>query len=110
MKKSWIGPAFAGLLVTIAACDSPEAASDLVARVDDYVLTVDQVVHLLVDEESLAPDANIVQSLANFWIDYTLLAEAVDRDTTFSDLDLEPCEALWRRREMDFVPFDHQDR
>ncbi len=90
MRNRWMGPAAAGLVVAVAACGEPGADEALVARVDGHELTVDQVVDLLVDEEQLAPDANVVRTLAGFWIDYTLLAEAVREDSTFRRLDLEP--------------------
>ena len=98
MKNWWITPAWAGLIVTFGACGQPGDETDLVARVGDYELTVDEIVDLLVDEEGLAADAGVVRVLADYWIDYTLLAEAVDDDSTFSRLDLEPLvqQQVWR--------------
>ena len=72
------------------ACGSEQRDEDLVARVGPYTLTVDEMVDLLADEERLAADASVVESIAQLWIDYTLLAEAAARDTMFSDLDFEP--------------------
>jgi len=77
------------LLVTVA-CGDPASDDGVVARVGPYEMTVDEAVGLLVDQERLAADAGVVESLANLWIDYTLLAEAVARDSTLSDLGLRP--------------------
>lgn len=78
-----------GLLVA-AGCGSETSEEGLLARVDGYRLTVDEAVDLLVDQEALAADAGVVGSLAELWMDYVLLAEAVAEDSTFSDLDLDP--------------------
>lgn len=87
-RKNWLVPVAAAALLW--GC-GPEATDEgVVARVDDYELSVDEAVQLLVDEERLAADASVVESLAGLWIDYTLLAEAAAEDSTFSDLDLEP--------------------
>jgi hypothetical protein len=72
------------------ACGSNQGDQGVVARVGSYTLTIDEMVDLLADEERLAADAGVVESLAQLWIDYTLLAEAAARDTMFSGLDLEP--------------------
>jgi len=77
--------------VGLAAACAPEVSDEgVVARVDGYTLTVDEAVDLLVDEERLAAESGVVESLAELWIDYTLLAEAAAEDTTFSDIDVEP--------------------
>jgi hypothetical protein len=82
-------------MLAAAACGDDAADPSLVARVGDYELTVDDVVRLLVDEERLPADAAIVESLAELWIDYTLLAEATLEDSTYRQLELE---ALVRQR------------
>ncbi len=90
MTRPLIGAAVAGLTVAAVGCGEGPSNSDLVARVGDHELTVAQVVGLLVDEERLPTQAGVVESLAELWIDYTLLAEAAAEDSTFQDLDLEP--------------------
>ena len=79
-----------GAAASVAACASETSDEGVVARVGPYRLMVDQAVELLVDQENLAAEARVVESLAELWIDYTLLAEAASRDTMFSQLDLEP--------------------
>jgi len=79
-----------GTVAALAACSAPDDTTDVVARVDDFVFEVDDAVDLLANEERLAADVGVVRSLADLWVDYTLLAHAVARDTTFPQLDMEP--------------------
>jgi hypothetical protein len=74
-------------LLAMTACGGDSDALALVARAGDYELTVDQAVALLVDEESLPTQVSVVQSLAELWVDYTLLAAAAAEDSMFADLD-----------------------
>lgn len=78
------------LVLATTACAGEVDTTDLVARVGEYQLTVDDAVDLLVDQEALASDAAVVGSLAELWIDYVLLAEALAQDSTLSDVDVEP--------------------
>ncbi|MDA0329158.1 MAG: peptidylprolyl isomerase [Gemmatimonadetes bacterium] len=89
MMISRRGLALSSLVLVVGGC-APESDEDLVARVGDYEFTVQAAVDLLVNEERLAADATVVRSLADLWIDYTLLAQSVARDSMFSDLDLSP--------------------
>lgn len=89
--RRWTRPSAAlAAALALGACGGEPSDEGIVARVDDYELTVDEAVELLVDEERLPTEAAVVESLAELWIDYTLLAEAVAEDSTFSDLDVEP--------------------
>jgi peptidyl-prolyl cis-trans isomerase C len=87
MKTRFATLAVTAVTVAFGACTDDATDPNLVARAGDYRLTVDDVVELLQDEESLPPQASVVESLAELWIDYTLLADAVARDTTFRNLD-----------------------
>ncbi len=80
----------AGALILAAACSPEQPTEGVLATVDDYTLPVDDAVELLVDQERLSAEDAVVRSLAELWIDYTLLAEAAAEDSTFSQLDLEP--------------------
>lgn len=89
MTKWRIMPALAGF-VLLAACADSSSNERTVARAGDYTLTVDEAVALLVDEENLPNDAEVVNALAELWLDYTLLADAVARDSTLGQLELAP--------------------
>src|SRR5688500_483405 len=83
--------------LTALGCGDDEASSssNVVARVGDYQLTIDDVVRLVVDEEQIPVEAAVVESLAELWIDYVLLAEATAEDSTYGQLELE---AMVRQR------------
>jgi parvulin-like peptidyl-prolyl isomerase len=89
MKIRWAVPALAGILVAVAACGDDIPDEGVLAQAGGYVLTVDDAVELLVDQENLPAQAQVVQALADLWIDYTLFAASVASDSTFSDLNLE---------------------
>jgi hypothetical protein len=78
-----------------SGCGDEEVSTNVVARVDDYELTVDDVVRLVVDEEQIPVESSMVESLAELWIDYVLLAEATAEDSTYGQLELE---AMVRQR------------
>jgi parvulin-like peptidyl-prolyl isomerase len=92
MIGRWARTAFGLTLVTLAAsaCTEQVDQDGIVARAGNSVLTVDDAVDLLVDQEGLPNQAQVVESLADIWIDYTLLATRVARDSTFGFVDLEP--------------------
>lgn len=105
MKTSRFVPALLGLLL-VAACDSTRSNEGLVARAGDQELTVDQAVELLVDQENLPNQTEVVHALADLWVDYTLLARAVARDSTLEELHVEP---LIRRQLEQQVIAQHMD-
>jgi hypothetical protein len=76
--------------VLTISCSGEQNTDGLVAMVDNYTLSIDDAVDLLVDEERLAADAGVVKAVAELWLNYTLLAEATATDSTFSMLDFEP--------------------
>ncbi len=89
-------------LVGSSACSDDATDPNLVARAGPYRLTVDDVVELLQDEESLPTQVSVVESLAELWVDYTLLAAAVAEDTTFRGLDFRALVRQQLEREMIF--------
>lgn len=88
--KNWRMVPAAASLALLAACGGEGSNEGLVARAGDHRLTVDQVTELLVDQENLPNDVEVVRALAEIWVDYTLLAAEVARDSTLGQLDLEP--------------------
>jgi hypothetical protein len=76
-------------LALLTACSDDRATdAETVARVGDYRLSVDDVVELLVDEENLPISVDVIEAISELWIDYTLFAEAMARDSTLDALDL----------------------
>ncbi|MDT8340556.1 MAG: peptidylprolyl isomerase [Longimicrobiales bacterium] len=66
----------------------PSSNEALVARAGDHRLTVARAVELLAPQSELPNEPRVVGSLAELWIDYTLLADAALRDTSFAQLDV----------------------
>lgn len=75
------------LLLTAGGC-TPGESGPLVARAGDHTLTVDQSARLLSGIQGLPNEPQVVDALANLWIDYTLLARALADDSTLADVDL----------------------
>lgn len=75
----------------LVGCDAPGSGgteSGLVARAGDYALTVDEAAGFLEGQDRLPASEEVVRAVADMWIDYTLLAEAVRRDPSLESLDL----------------------
>lgn len=84
-------PAWMFLLLAFGACSGePPSDGDFVARVDGSALPVDDVVALLAEGEDVPANADVVEAVADLWIDYTLLARAAAEDSTLAMLDFGP--------------------
>ncbi|HSG47426.1 MAG TPA: peptidylprolyl isomerase [Longimicrobiales bacterium] len=86
MKRT-LGSAALLALVASAACE-PASTDTLVARAGDYEFTVATAVEILAPRTELPNQPQVVASLADLWIDYTLLADAALDDTTFSQVNV----------------------
>lgn len=86
--------AFGALAATVVftACDSlgqaMTAHTDVVARAGGYELTVDEAAALLMQNPRLPADPEVVDAMANLWVDYVLLASAADHDSTLKSVDV----------------------
>ena len=98
MRKLILFLALAGAL-TVPACDSLGQAlgahKNTVARAGGNDLSVDAAATLLEQNPQLAAQlvtaqqpTQIVEALANLWVDYTLLAKAAVQDSTLKSVDL----------------------
>jgi hypothetical protein len=87
--------AFAAItgVLAVTACDSVGQAmtshTDVLARAGGHELTVDQVTDLLAPAVRIPAQAEVVDAVANLWVDYTLLAMAAAEDSTLRNLDLD---------------------
>jgi parvulin-like peptidyl-prolyl isomerase len=77
-----------GLVTTLTACDT--GSDRIVATAGDHELLVDQLVELLARQNAVPNQPEVVEALANFWVDYALLAQSAQEDSLFTDLDLSP--------------------
>ncbi len=89
-------PLFLGALVAgsllLAGCDrdGPRLSPDTVARAGDFTLQVEGAAQLLAPIQELPSDPEVVAALTDFWMDYHLLALAVNREGELDRLDLGP--------------------
>ncbi len=78
------------ILLPLAACGDGGPSGLVVAKADNHELTVGETVRLLAPENNLPAQPEVVEAVADLWIDYTLLAKAAAADTTLENVDLEP--------------------
>ncbi|HEX6941049.1 MAG TPA: peptidylprolyl isomerase [Longimicrobiales bacterium] len=75
-----------------AACEGLDQAmtahTDVVARAGGLELTVEETAGLMALNPRLPNEPDVVEALANLWVDYVLLAEAAQKDSTFTTLDV----------------------
>lgn len=77
------------VVLMAVACD-PGPDPDVLAVADDAELTVGQAVDLLSGQNQLPNRPEVVQAVAELWIDYTLLAKAAMEDSLLESIDLTP--------------------
>jgi hypothetical protein len=80
----------APLLLTGCDRDGPRLSPDTVARAGDFSLQVETAAQLLAPIDELPSDPEVVSALADFWVDYHLLALAVNREGELDRIDLGP--------------------
>ena len=78
---------FALLTIVLAACDGG-AAGDSVASVDGEVLSVEDAARIFAPFDRFANEPASVRAIAELWVDYTILAEAVLQDSVLTSFDL----------------------
>lgn len=75
-----------------AACDglgqAMNAHTDVVARAGGLELTVDETAELLKENPRLPAETEVVDAIANLWVDYVLLARAAQDDATLASIDV----------------------
>lgn len=70
--------------------DAMTAHTDVVARAAGHELTIDDMVDLLAGNPRLPAQTEVVASVADLWVDYTILAELAAEDSTLANVDLSP--------------------
>lgn len=89
---------------TLSACDSFGQAvsshTDLVARAAGHELTADATATLVAPHREVPAQREVIDAIANLWVDYTLLATAATQDSTLGNVDLEPLLKPYRDQAM----------
>ncbi|MFW6205701.1 MAG: peptidylprolyl isomerase [Gemmatimonadota bacterium] len=78
------------LSFAVVGCDAMTAHTDVVARAGEHTLTVDEAVELLTANPEIPAQDDVVASIADLWVDYTILARVAAEDSTMATLDLSP--------------------
>jgi hypothetical protein len=79
--------ATATLVVSLTACRGGDDGS-VVARAANQRWTVEEAASLITPRHDLPAQPTVVQTLANLWIDYTLLATAAAEDSNMTQVDV----------------------
>jgi hypothetical protein len=102
-----------GLLVSAAAVTACEgfgqamtAHTDVLARAAGHELSVERAAALVAPHRHIPAQTDVVEAVANLWVDYMLLATAASQDSTLANVDLEVVvrpsidqELVWKLRE-----------
>jgi peptidyl-prolyl cis-trans isomerase C len=79
--------------LSFTACDGFGQAmtshTDVLARAGGHELSVAQVTDMLAPATRIPPQAEVVDAVANLWIDYSLLGLAMAEDSTLQNLNLD---------------------
>jgi peptidyl-prolyl cis-trans isomerase C len=88
-----------------AACGEArnDLGSDTLARAGAFELGVEQTANLIAPVADLPQDPSVVEALADFWIDYSLLALVINREGALEELDLGSVTRQQRNQELVMV-------
>ena len=84
----------AAAATVLTACDgfgqAVRSHTDVVARAAGHELTVDQAAALIAPYNQVPAQRDVVEALANLWVDYTLLSTAASQDSMLGTVDMGP--------------------
>lgn len=90
-------------LVILAGCDpAARVGPDVLATAAGHQLSVEEAAQLLSSQDELPAQAEVIEALADLWIDYTLLATAAARDASLAGVDISPLIRLQEEQEVVF--------
>ena len=90
MRKLWL----VAVVAMLGCSDLFSTRADLVARAADHELTAEQLANWLSRIKGLKINADAAEFMANVWVDYTLVAEAVAQGTLPRD-SAAVAEVMW---------------
>jgi hypothetical protein len=94
-------PVLLGLFsLVLAGCGDRGLGPDTVAQAGDFRFTVDEAAELIAPEADLPADPAVIEALTDFWVDYSLLALAVNQNGTLASLDLSAITRQQRNQEL----------
>jgi PPIC-type PPIASE domain len=90
MKKAFV--LLATVVTVLSACDSFSQAvsshTDVLARAAGHELTVDQAAAMIAPHREIPAQREVVEVVANLWVDYMLTATAAAQDSTLGNVNL----------------------
>ena len=93
MKRYGVMSAVLALALGLAGCegfgDAMTSHTGVVARAAGHELTVEEMVDLLAGNPRIPAQNEVVQSVAELWVDYTIMADLAAEDSLLSALDLD---------------------
>lgn len=90
MKRHVVLSLLAGITMAGIGCDAMTAHTGVLARVGERELTVDETVDLMAGNAQIPARTEVMSTIADLWIDYTILAQLAAEDSTLAGLDLGP--------------------
>jgi hypothetical protein len=94
MRKLLSLAAALGVLGSAVGCDAVGQAmtshTDVLARAAGHEFSIDQAVELMTRAPQVPAQTEVVDAIANLWVDYTLFARAAADDSTLANVDLDP--------------------
>lgn len=80
------------MVLALGACEGSGGAAspDVVAEAAGTEFTAQEAAEILVPQTELPNQPQVVEALANLWVDYFLLAQVAAEDTTLSNLEVSP--------------------
>ncbi len=89
---------------SFSACDALDRAmtshTDVLARAGGHELSVDQAVELLSRNPRMPVQTEVVEAIANLWVDYTVFALAATEDSTLGGIQLDALLEPWLKQEL----------
>ncbi|HET7321645.1 MAG TPA: hypothetical protein VFI96_04050, partial [Longimicrobiaceae bacterium] len=86
----WMG-LLAATPLLVSGCsglgEAMTAHTDVVARAAGQELKVEEAAQLIALNPQVPADPDVVRAIADYWVDYTLLASAVAEDSALSAVD-----------------------
>ena len=87
MKNVWL---FLGsaLVIGLTACEGGPSSQDTLARAAGVEFKAEAAAGIIAPQADLPNQPQVLEALANLWVDYFLLARAAAEDSTLSNLDV----------------------
>lgn len=91
--RNVLAPVLLAGAVATMGCDSLGQAmtshTDVLARAAGHELSVERAANMVAPQRQIPAQAEVVDAVANLWVDYILLATAASQDSTLQNVDVD---------------------